>query len=357
MAKTQKKFRILSLDGGGIRGIIPALLMAEIEKRTGKQMYELFDFIAGTSTGGLLSLALSLPVKNGKPYPAIDLVRLYEEKGKYLFQKTLLKRIIGANLVEEKYDQASLEKILHEYFHSYKLSETMPNIDVLITAYEIERRKPWFFKSHRAKKDKERDFLAWHVARSTSAAPTYFEPFKINLANNEHLALVDGGVFANNPALCAFAEAKVIRSNANADNSIRNLRDNISVDLPQPDSENEFFMLSIGTGTLSKSYKYEDAVHWGQLHWLNPLLDILMQGVNDTVDYQMQQLLPNSLDDKSNYYRFQTVLNEENEALDNVEVENIRLLKQKAQEMITHKNDLLDELCERLLEMGKISYQ
>lgn len=81
-----KTIKILSIDGGGIRGIIPALILAEIEQRTGKPICQMFDLIAGTSTGGILALGLTRPDDTGQPaYRAEDLVRLYKTEGPVIF--------------------------------------------------------------------------------------------------------------------------------------------------------------------------------------------------------------------------------------------------------------------------------
>ena len=91
MART---IRVLSIDGGGIRGIIPALMLGEIERRTNKPIAELFDLIAGTSTGGILALGLTVPGPDGKPkYCADELVQLYKEEGPRIFHRPTWHRI------------------------------------------------------------------------------------------------------------------------------------------------------------------------------------------------------------------------------------------------------------------------
>src|SRR6476660_9760178 len=97
--------RVLSIDGGGIRGLIPALVLTEVEKRSGKRIYELFDLIAGTSTGGILVCALCAP----DPLPAEQLVGLYEDEGPKIFDGSIWQRIRSAEgLLDEKYDAAAL---------------------------------------------------------------------------------------------------------------------------------------------------------------------------------------------------------------------------------------------------------
>src|SRR5713226_7216193 len=132
--------KILSIDGGGIRGIIPSIILSEIEKRTNKPVAKLFDLISGTSTGGIIALGLTKPNHEGKPaYTAQDLVVLYERKGHNIFHQSLWHRVnTFNNLTEEKYQITGLNRILDLYFKNTYLKDAIT--DVLITSYEIERR-------------------------------------------------------------------------------------------------------------------------------------------------------------------------------------------------------------------------
>src|SRR6476646_6047412 len=103
--------KVLAIDGGGIRGVIPAMLLTEIEKRTGRAIAELFDVIAGTSTGGILALGLTKHNSSGKPaYSAADLVHLYEAEGQKIFPKSSLSKI--HSLFNEKYPAIGIETVL-----------------------------------------------------------------------------------------------------------------------------------------------------------------------------------------------------------------------------------------------------
>src|SRR3954471_12253634 len=113
--------RILSIDGGGIRGIIPALVLVELEKRAGKRTFELFDLFAGTSTGGILACALCAP----DPLPASDLVQLYTGEGPKIFDRSLFQRIRSADgLLDEKYSDAALDRALERFLEHKRLAET-----------------------------------------------------------------------------------------------------------------------------------------------------------------------------------------------------------------------------------------
>ena len=249
--------RVLSIDGGGIRGLIPALVLAEIERRSGRRVFELFDLIAGTSTGGILACALCAP----DPLPAEQLVALYEEEGPEIFDRSLWQRIRSAEgLLDEKYDSAALDRALERFLSDKRLAETKP--DLLVPAYNMGEPGPYFFKSRKAREEGE-DFPLSVVARATSAAPTYFEPYRAAASQ----ALVDGGVFAANPAMCAFAE--VLRF--------------------QPAAE--IVLLSLGTGQRTRKRSFDEVEDWGLLEWARPIIDVVFDGVSDAVDYQLSHAL------------------------------------------------------------------
>src|SRR5215211_2712048 len=254
--------KVLAIDGGGIRGLIPALVLAEIERRTGRPTAELFDLIAGTSTGGILACGLTRPGSDGKPmHSAEELAELYRTEGPKIFDRSLIKRITSVEgLLDERYDDKGLNRALATYLGDARLRDALT--DVFITAYDIEDRFAFFFRSSRARTDDTYDFSMAEAARATSAAPSYFEPVEVtDAAGARTYPLVDGGVFAVNPAMCAYAE--VVGSGAD-----------ISV------------IAALGTGAQTKAFEFDDVKGWGQLEWARPVLDIVFDGVADTVDFQ-----------------------------------------------------------------------
>jgi uncharacterized protein len=295
--------RVLSIDGGGIRGIIPALVLAELERRSGKRIFELFDLIAGTSTGGILACALCAP----DPLPAAQLVALYEEEGPEIFDRSVWQRVRSADgLLDEKYDSAALDRALVRFLADKRLSQTRP--DLIIPAYDTNEPGPYFFKSRRARERAEEDFPLSEVARATSAAPTYFEPFPLG-----ERALVDGGVFAVNPAMSAFAE--VVRFHPGA----------------------EVFLLSLGTGERTRRRTFADIKDWGLVEWARPILDVVFDGISDAVDYQLRHALV-----EGNYWRLQIELTAASDDLDDASEANIRKLRAHAEELIETRSSDID---------------
>jgi predicted acylesterase/phospholipase RssA len=349
-------FRILAIDGGGIRGILPAVILAEIEKRTGKPIHEMFDLIAGTSTGGLISLGLTKPREDGTArYTAMDLIDIYVNHGDKIFSRSFRHMILSAgSLLDEKYPSDGIEKTLESYFGNTTLTEALT--EVLITSYEIERNRPWFFKSRRARTDESLNFMMKHAARATSAAPTYFEPFRLETGKNEYLSLVDGGVYANNPAMCAFAEAKVMfaerRQAAERDRAGERSVINEEIITPRDDDNKNFLMVSLGTGKQGEIFSYEKAKDWGLAGWVQPVLYIMFQGNSDTVDFQLRQLLPPTTDGRRRYYRFEANLKPECKDMDDASTSNLKKLRYTAEELIRDRSDEIQGLCDYLVELS-----
>jgi uncharacterized protein len=314
-----RQLRILSIDGGGIRGIIPAKVLARIEELTGKPIAELFDVVAGTSTGGILALGLTCPGPGGSPlHPATDLVDLYVKKGAAIFTRSLFTE--EEKFLEPKYKETALEQVLAQYLGDTRLKDAVTRVTV--TAYETERRKPFFFRSVRAAaKPAEYDYYMRDVARATSAAPTYFAPHKVAaIASPDYYSLVDGGVFANNPGMCAYVDA-----------------------LAEIGARPDVVMVSLGTGSLTRPLQYDTIERWGELQWIQPIIDVLMDGVSNATDYQLEQILG-----EANYYRLQTSLDIAKDEMDDTSGENLRNLVLQAEDMITRSADTISNICERL---------
>lgn len=337
----KERVRVLSIDGGGIRGIIPALVLAQIESLSGRPACELFDLIAGTSTGGIIALGVTVPDPDASKRPrwsARELARLYEREGPKIFDHSLLRTVATADgLLAEKYAASGLETALQKYMGDARLPQALT--DVLITSYDIQRHEPFFFKSFSprahtrpdsrgggsetaAAPAQPADYPMRLVARATSAAPTYFEPEDLRAVppppgdSPADYVLVDGGTFANNPAMCAYAE--VARNHPGA----------------------ELLIVSLGTGRLTESTSYHRAKHWGLVQWAHPLLDVIMDGASAATDYQLGELL--GVD--RGHFRFQSVLEGVSDSLDDASPSNIEGLRELAESFIASNADRLERV-------------
>lgn len=305
---------ILSIDGGGIRGLVPALVLAELEQRLKKPAANMFDLFCGTSTGGIIALGLVKDSGDGVPqYTATDLAKIYQDRGREIFQRSFWKGVSSVgSLLDEKYSAKGLERVLEEYFGNEAMGSALKN--VMVTAYDIQNRVPVFIKSWQ---DKFRSLEMRFACRATSAAPTYFEP-ALTPVGGAVKALIDGGVFINNPSVSAYVEA-----------------------LRLYPSE-EIFVLSIGTGELIRPISYNEAKDWGKAGWMLPVLDCMFDGVSDAADYQLTQLLG------ENYIRLQTDLSLASDDMDNASAGNIALLAQEAKKLLATNKQKITRLTELL---------
>jgi patatin-like phospholipase/acyl hydrolase len=309
--------KVLSIDGGGIRGLIPALVLAEVERRTGRRIAEMVDLVAGTSTGGILACGLTRPGPDGAPlYSAEELADIYVEEGPKIFHAGLLKRIFSVGgLVDERYEDDALNDALERYLADVRLSGTVT--DVFVTAYDIKDRFAFFFRSARARNDPTYDFPLVQVGRATGAAPSYFEPAEVtDVAGARTYPLIDGGVYAVNPAMCAYA------------------------DVVAAGREEELeLLLSLGTGEHTRSYSFDEVRWWGQLEWARPVLDMVFDGVADTIEFEASTLMGDR------YIRLQTVLDMASDDLDDASEENLAALRAEAEQLIAASGEKIDRAC------------
>lgn len=341
-----KKIRILSIDGGGIRGIIPGVILTYLEKRlqeisgTQLKLGDFFDFIAGTSTGGILACIYLMPGEDGKArFSANDAVQLYAQNGQSIFTKGMLEKIVFIyDLFSPKYRAKNLEKCLEGYMGDTRLSQLIK--PCLITAYEIVQRNALLFTSADADKPL-RNFFVRDVARATSAAPTYFPPAHILSGEGQSFILTDGGVYANNPALCAYAEARKTKFRGW-------FSDDLKVDCP---SAKDMMILSIGTGTVKKPYSYSGFRKAGTIKWLAPVIDILMSANSETVDYQLKKMYE-TLEpaDSGDYFRIEPPLFEASSEMDDAKPGNLERLKQAGLYFIDKNEALLNRIANRVVE-------
>ncbi len=278
------KFRILSLDGGGIRGVLTARLLERIQAQLPWFM-ESIDFIAGTSTGGILALALA----SGKTPSEVR--EMYETLGHDVFRNGPLEIHEFTKMVAADYSNHPLRDALERVLKDMTLGELKKK--VMITTFDLdskislqERPRTWKakffhnFESADPKKD-DRNEQAIDVAIRTSAAPTYFPMYQ---------GFVDGGVVANNPSMCAIAQA--IHEHTGGQRL------------------SDLALFSVGTGNFPH-YLTNENDSWGLVQWAPHLISLMMEGNSGLAEYQCSQLLG------SRYYRLNPVM-ERNVELDKV---------------------------------------
>ncbi|NBL65735.1 patatin [Flavobacterium sp. NST-5] len=342
----EKKIRILSLDGGGIRGIISCVILKFIEEQLQKldnpnaKIGDYFDLIAGTSTGGILAAVLLVPNENKTAKFSVEAaLDLYSEKGETIFDVNFWEHLTNPfGLFNEKISEKSLERQLNEVFGNLQIKDFIK--PSLITSYDIFHRKAKFFTSHEAHSNLE-NFYAKDICRATSAAPTYFEPAKIKSVYGQEFTLIDGGVYANSPALCAFAEAGKIPFST------------ILNDPEKPDFPDikDMMIVSVGTGEVKKAYTFRQFENAGKVKWIQPLIDILLSANAETTDYQLQKMYKKAgKATAKNYYRLMPNLKSASSEMDDVSAKNIQELIQAGLAFVDQNESELIEIARKLIQ-------
>ena len=321
---SQEKFKILSIDGGGIRGVFPAMYLANLEeelKRRGQekwQIYQNFDLICGTSTGGIIAIALALGI------PAKEIYDLYLDKAAEIFgsKKSWLEQPFYAS-----HEREPLEKLIQDKFKEHNngkdpiLKDCKTN--VCIPIFDLLEGEPSVLKNkYHPNFTRDYHIPAYKAALATAAAPTYFAPFSSEYTTEEGSVKpfknkVDGGVFANNPTLIGIVEAE---------HAFYQDKSNLNI-------------LSIGTGF----QKFSDGAkreNWGILYWINlkkkRLIELFMQAQSQQVE-NLVYVMQNGIDKekKANpnfiYHRINAELdNTLNIEMDETDKDKLEALAQKA---------------------------
>lgn len=309
-------YRILSCDGGGIRGLVSAVVLERLEQKLGSPLHKHFDLIAGTSTGSLIACGIA------SGHTVTEIKNFYINRGIDIFPKfwdvaeSLLSRAIGG-YTQPIYDGKGLEMVLQEIFAERPFKNLLK--PTVVTSYDTYNRQAVVFKNTKLAHE---NIPVWEICRSSAAAPVAFPAYEMrdkdflkDLESNDYkiplergIPLIDGGVIANNPAMCAIAER--IRWNEQPP---------LNPKWIAPGQENvpleNIVIASFGTGQpTAKKISVKEAKGWGAAEWANPfngipILDILFDGSADAVDYITQQLLL-----KDNYFRFQPLLTKKSPA-------------------------------------------
>ena len=240
------RFQILSLDGGGLRGMFSAALLAKLEEKHGVRIADHFDLITGTSTGGLIAIGLGLGMRPR------ELVKFYTDRGPRVFPRSLPGHRWLQKWVHRKYGSTALRRELQEAFGDRTLGASQKRL--VIPTYDLEHDQVRIFKTpHHERLRTDWSILSWKVAMATAAAPTFL-PACRDVAD---CRLIDGGVWANNPAVIGIAEAVSMLGRPLADVHVLTL------------------------GTTSDRVKRRSALDTGgALQWIRrgDVIDVLMRG-------------------------------------------------------------------------------
>lgn len=319
-SSAQKPIRILCIDGGGVRGIIPARILQEFEEKTGQPIHKLFDIIVGTSTGGILGLALTMPnpeQPNQAMYKAEELVTFYLEQSSRIFQRSIWRTISsGFGIWGAKYDRRHLDEVLEAFFKNSRLAQALCPVGVL--SYSLEKHAPRLWSSYVAQQAPRKNQYMRDAAAVTSAAPTYFLPKTITSnQGKETLSEVDGGIYANNPAIASLiALAKLY-----------------------PDfRRKDLVVVSLGTGKRGGKREYG----FRGISGISRLISAMMDATGAFLDEALEVTFPN------NYYDLEVTLPKALMPMDNGKKQHLQKLVQHAAQLLETDKDKLDELLQKL---------
>ncbi|MGB0935216.1 MAG: patatin-like phospholipase family protein [Alphaproteobacteria bacterium] len=324
--KRRKKIFVLSIDGGGIRGIIPAHFLVQLEKALDLPVSHIFDVIAGTSTGGIIACGLGVPKKTGSKeprYSAEDILNLYLQNAERIFKRT-------GKLTGVKYKNTTLKAVLSEYFEDTKVSEAI--VPTLVPTWALDRGRPYYFLSHHPQQitkfaQDDNDFYMRDATQATGAAPTYFKPAVIEALgqdgepNGKTFSCIDGGVFANNPALKAVIYAMALHPDCRPEDII---------------------VVSLGTGKKNISINPDRAKNWGLLGWAKPIMPVFLNAQSQADNRDL------SLLSGENLFRFQSALSKADPALDAIgrNGRNLKNLRHDAEQMMIENKSQFKRLIE-----------
>jgi uncharacterized protein len=308
-------FKILALDGGGIRGVVAARILQEVEQQIrnqgkGEFLHEYFDLIAGTSTGSILTGGIAVGNTSDQ------LIKMYQNRGKDIFPTVrkeryknfppFIKSILEV-FSESRYSHDGIISVLKDAYKSTRIKDIEKPI-ILILAYDTLYRNTTFFTNcHPDLGDRwYDDCYLWEICTASASAPTFFPPYKLEPVDKEKFGdwefpHIDGGVSANNPSLAALSLVMRV-SQSSVDPIIKqkyklnNLRlEDISI-------------LSIGTGQTGEPYQYEQISNWRGLDWVKNLTNIFMEPTSEIGSTICRQIMGGY--ESKRYLRLQFDLNE-----------------------------------------------
>ncbi len=336
-----KKVCILSIDGGGIRQVIPGTFLNYLEQELQKisksyHIADFFDFIVGSDMGGILAAMLVIPGGNGRPkYSAREALEIFTKNGHEIFDVSLLKKVRSmGGMTDEKYSSKKLENLLAKYLGDCRLGDVYKPL--MLTAYDVRNRKSNYYTFTDAR-DPIRNFYLRDLCRAGAAIPSYFETARVESESGTPFSLISGSIFAANPAMVAYAEVRKI--------DFADLMENDNK--PAYPTANDIVMVSLGSGNVKTPYYYDDVKDWGDMRWLKPIIDMTFSANMEAVDYQLKQMF-RTTPSPDNYFRFNPKIVGKTAELDDASDENIRNLAAISEQYIElYKEDfkrLIDKL-------------
>lgn len=313
---------LLSIDGGGVRGIIPLRFVAEIEARVGEAASKIFTHFTGASIGLFNCMALNYRGENGKAkWSAQEIIPLFRKSMGTIFHVSLIRRIETLNgMTRPYYSPDGLEQIAEEYLDETPFDQTLR--PVAAPAVNVADQGAYTFDS----KDCPRSLKMREVVRACTAAETYFPSYDLEIEGKK-FTFADGGTYANDPAMVGYT--RLLRTAEKTD---------------------KIFVLSLGTGTVDTSLNPHEAKHYGEVGWGEHIIPLLFNTATSNTEQMMRDLLPGDFKSGNNhsYARLQPMIAKEHSALDNASIENFDYLMQVAEDYIKAHDQEITDICDTL---------
>ncbi|KJV63328.1 MULTISPECIES: patatin-like phospholipase family protein [Ehrlichia] len=308
---------ILSIDGGGVRGIVAATILQEIEKKINKPLYKVFDLVSGSSVGSLIGGALCLKKADGTPkYDTSDLLDLMLKYSGKIFSNSITRGIFSL-IVGPKYSDRNLNSVLKGIFGDAVMKDLVANF--IVPSYDLYSSQTIMFRSWI---DKYRNIKVSDIARGAVAAPTYFAPKKIVVDNKKKL-LIDSSIVCNNPIIAAYAAAQVLYPNE------------------------KLCCLSVGCGTVNKNFS---DLQNSLLYWADKIMFVIIDAGLDAIDYQMSRIIK----EEDTYCRISGNIAYSKCDFSDASPENIQNVKRDAQKIIQENESSINDFCDMLLSDERI---
>ncbi len=307
---------VLACDGGGVKGVVTARLLQEIEERTGMATSSLFRFMGGTSSGAINVVSLNIPDSNGKAaYSAKKVVELFQKKAKKIFPGSIIRSIwTVSGYLFSKYSNKGLIEVLGEYGGSTKFGDLLGDVAVLVV--DSKSSKPTTLLS---RSEEFSTLTTQEVLTAAAAAPSYLPAYPLEI-DGKTTSFSDGGLAQNDPA-----------------------QYDLDISQPKfPQCQGTPIVVSIGTGKMkSTGVSGFTAEHLGKLGWLPDILNIETTASDDVQNTGMEARLGD------NFYRLQVPIS--NDSLDDSSEKNMSTLLAETEAWIRDNDSLLDQLCDKLM--------
>ena len=298
-----REINILSITGGGMRGLVTLYEMKALEDKLDRPLSEYFDYIGGTSTGGIIASMLAFG------FDIQQTINFYEKHGPKIFEK----KFFRWGLLRPKYDDRYFNKITRQTFKGLKISDS--SVNLVVPAYDIDNFTKRIFKSY----DTREEVDMFDVIRSTASAQTYFKVHSFDGAN-----FIDGGMVINNPSQLLFIEAlyKIRNGEAKGIN-----------------------IVSFGTGRKDTDIKVSKRGK-GKLFWAKPTIDILLNEQARTTDYYLNRIVGTL--GSGSYFNIEPILNRSSKDIDDASKSNLAAMRLDGIESAEKHIKIINKVAEKL---------